>query len=614
MPITARTGAGVAPGQTWRAGVTVSSADETATATADLITTTDRVAAVSYQVANATGTVTAGDATAVTVTATNAGPSNAVRKIARFTAPAGARFGDFTDPDCTAAFTCTFDLDADASRSWTVPLIVSPDTADRLTGACVVADGDTTCAGGVSVGQSIARTGTITVPGAVIAAGTTGTAVIRMSATVAHPNLTLTVPLEALPDGITVTAAELGATTCPVGATVTCTGLALAAATPRELRLAVMVTSDVAADTTWPATGIVLANGDDRLTAAGVPVSTSKVAAVTRTVTVGTPTTADPAAGQTTVLPIRLAGAGTVDATIVLPADTTPGTLPDGCRAGTTSGVVVCTLDLPADLDLPVVVPPGSDIGKKLTGGCVDAGLGDETPDGDCDDDADVPIPPLVVGRHLVNLVIGNTTPAALIDRKPLLVRIPYANEGTHTADDVRFTLTPPAGVTVSSAATLLNSAAVLSAAALPHAAALPNATFTASAIAAKAVAASCTTTGNVVTCDAPDAAALMKSELWLTLTATAQARAGTHPMTIAVTTSSADGNATEITLNLTADATTDVTAPSGDQKLAVTGTQITGLAVLAALLVGMGTILVVATPARPGRHRLRRHRDTFKI
>jgi uncharacterized repeat protein (TIGR01451 family) len=598
VSVTVRTAPGVAPGAAWRAAVTAIAGDETTTRTADLITTTARVAAVRYKLSNAAGRVTPGDETALTVTATNGGPSHAVRKSALLTAPEGTRLGSLTGraaQDCTEAgtttLTCTFDLDRDAELTWTIPLVVSTAASGKLAGACLVADGTNTCGDEVGIAPSIARTGTLTVPGTVIKAGATGDATIRISATIAHPNLTLTVPLDALPHGITVNSATVGDTTCPIATAITCTGLALAAGTPRELRLSVTVAADVATGKTWQATGITLANDSDRLTAAGIPVSTA-AGITTRSVTIGTPTTKAPASGQTTVLPISLAGTGTYEATIVLPDNTTPGTLPDGCRQGATTSVVICDLNLPTRIDLPVVIPRGTDPGKKLVGGCIDAALG-TAPNGRCDDDADVPIPPLVVGRHAVNLAVSQTTPSnSLTKDKPLLVRIPYANEGTQAAKDVRFTVRPPAGVTVQSAATMLN------------------ATAASTVKASSSVAARCTTRSGAVTCEVPDAAALRRSELWLTLATTGHTKSGNQTMTVAVTTSSTDGNATDnsaaISLTLTA-------AGDDDGNLAVTGAQVTGLATLAVLIMAVGVTLVAGAPPRrhprhAHTHRTRRH------
>ncbi|GAA0582301.1 hypothetical protein GCM10010172_79250 [Paractinoplanes ferrugineus] len=244
--------------------------------------------------------------------------------------------------------------------------------------------------------------------------------------------------------------------------------------------------------------------------------------------------------------------------------------------------MVLCAVDLPARIELPVVVPEGIDPGKKLAGGCVDAALDTAAPDGKCDDAADVPIPPLVVGRHAVNLAVHRAEPArSLTSRTPLRIRIPYANEGTQTAENVRFTLVPPPGVTVRSAAARLNTESKIAA-----------------ATAIRTVA--CTTTGRTVTCQAPDAPALRRSELWLTLTATGHAHPGTRTMTVTIATSSTEGNAAD-------NATTvefELAALDGGRDLAVTGSQVTGLATLAALLAGMGALLMAVIPKDPYRPR----------
>ncbi|MBM2619973.1 hypothetical protein JIG36_31115 [Actinoplanes sp. LDG1-06] len=632
VTVTTKVAATVAPGVAWRAtGVTVTSGSDSATGAADIATSGARVAAVTFKATPASTTVKPGDSTSVSVVATNAGPSNAVRRTVTMTAPTGTTFGTLTGTaaqDCVisgSTVTCTYDLDANQSKTYTVPLVVSSSAknGDTIAGACVTADGAKVCGADVKVSvdntstnPSISKTGTLSLTSAVVAAGASGTAEVKFSSTVAHTGLTLTVPLTALPDGFSVTSATVEGATCTVGATaISCTGVDLAANVARTLSIGVGVASNAAATASWTATGITLADpkdADDKLTASGLIVSTSR-RSYSVGVTYGSPSNTSPLPGQTTTLPITFTNAGPDDAspyttTIQLPANTTAGTLPDGCVLGETGRTIVCTVSLPAGtsrlIQVPIVI--GSDLkgGESITGGCIDGVLGDDPqPDGECGGDADVSIPEVTLGRYKVNLAVTYNEPAVTVgpNATGVVVRIPYTNEGTDTADNVRFTVVPPTGVVVRSASVVLDNTTV------------SEGVVVAAATDAKTVAATCEGVGgaaasNAVVCTAPDAAGLYGSQLLLTIDGSKATKSGTQPMKVTISTTSTEGNSQDNTVSVMLKLTAKASSGGGSDndgddngggKLPTTGAQIAGTALVSLLMIVAGATLMLAMRER---------------
>ncbi|GAB2575612.1 hypothetical protein Aab01nite_14160 [Paractinoplanes abujensis] len=643
VTITTRVAATVAPGVAWRAtGVTVTAGSDSATGAADIATSGARVAAVTFRTTNAGATVKPGETTSMSVVATNAGPSDAVRKTVTVTAPANTTFGPLTGTaaqDCVisgSTATCTYDLDANRSRTYTVPLVVSSSVknGDTLTGACTTADGTRTCGPDLTVSvdntpanPSISRTGTLSLDSAVVAAGASGAATVRFSATTAHTGLTLTVPLGSLPDTFTVRTATVDGAACTVDASaITCTGVDLVAGQPKTLSIGVDVAATAAATAAWTATGITLADpkdADDKLTASGLLVSASRKS-YSVGVTFGSPSNTAPLPGQTTTLPITFTNAGPDDAaeystTIKLPANSTAGTLPAGCAAGTDVRTIVCTVTLKAGesrlIQVPIVVGGDLNGGETLTGGCIDGVLGtDPTPDGECGGDADVSIPEFTLGRYKVNLAVTYNEPAVTVgpDATGVVVRIPYTNEGTDTADNVQFTIVPPPGVVVRAAAIELEDTTVSEG--------VVQAADEAQAIAAECVAAGGNAASNAVVCTAPDAAGLDGNSLLLTIDGSNSKKSGTQAMQVTISTTSADGNAQDNTvsvmLKLTAKAASGGTdggngdggngdgddgKKPGGGKLPTTGAQIAGTALVSLMLIVAGaTLLLAMRESRP--------------
>ncbi|MBU2664395.1 hypothetical protein KOI35_12900 [Actinoplanes bogorensis] len=627
-------------GTTWRAtGITVTAGGETATGLADLVTTGTPVAAVSFRTTNAAATVTPGQTTSLTLTATNAGPSSATRRTAVLVAPGNTQFGPLTGTaatDCTltssTVVTCTYDLGVSDTKSWTVPVVVSSGVknGDKLTAACVTADGSKTCGTDLDVSVTttpanpISKVGTLTLDSTTVAAGASGNAVLRLSSTVAKTGLTLTVPLSTVPAGFTVKSATLAGATCTIGtSTIKCTGVDLAAGVAKPLSIGIDVASSAASTAAWWATGITLADGTDatdKLTASGLLVSTSKPAYAV-SVVVGSPSLSAPLPGQTVTIPITLSNAGPGEAgpyvtTIRIPDNTTAGTLPSGCVAS--GQIVTCTLTIPAgtttQIQIPFVVSPDLKGGEELTGGCIDGALAaTPDPDGVCGGDSDVVIPGITSGRFKVNLAVTYDKPAVTVgpNATGVVIRIPYTNEGTDTADNVKFTVEPPAGVVVRSASILLEDTTVAEGMVL--------------AAASTTAAAECSPAGdgkasNAVVCSAPNAAGLYGSQLILTIDGSNSKKSGTQNMKVTISTTSAEGlstdNTVDVPLTLTAKATTggdddngnngggdDNNGGGGDNggdngggsDLPRTGAQIAGTALISLLLMVAGATLLLA-------------------
>ncbi|MEU4692727.1 hypothetical protein [Actinoplanes sp. NPDC023714] len=634
----------LAPGAAWSpSAVTVALAGDSTAGAAPLIVAGPRESALTWRASGLGGTVTPGETRTLTVQGTNAGPSSAPNGTVAVAAPANSTFGPLSGPaaqDCTPStsrlLSCRYALDPGGAVTWTFPVVVDAGLSPgaRLDGGCVSADGDTTCGGAgdvaidpATVDLPLRANGTISLTGATIAAGGSGTASVVISATTPFTGLTLTVPLTALPAGFTVTGATLDGTACPIAAdAVTCTGVDLAARTARTLRLAVSVAASAPATAAWRATGITLADPDqpaDVLTAAGLLAGTSTTASgYAVSVALGAPSILKPAKAQTTVLPITLHNAGPDAAdpypvTVVLPAGTTHGTLPAGCAGGSTGRTVRCTVSLRAGgtarIALPLVVDPGAEPGSVLTGGCLDQALAgtrsEPAFDLACGGGDDIAVPDMTVGRYDVDLDLDYTGGTVTAPAGGVLsVVVDYGNSGTETAQDVQFTIVPPAGVTVTGADLLIDPDAEVSTAAL-----------------AEMVAATCAAaTGeaaNAVVCDAPDSAAESGSQLWIKLKVGTAPKAGVYPMKVTVSTTDVDGytddNTVSVPLRMAAadsddgddgeddggdggddgsDDGSDGDHDGGSGDLPSTGVRAADLAMLGALTVVTGASLVTVT------------------
>jgi uncharacterized repeat protein (TIGR01451 family) len=662
VTLSVRTAGNVLAAKTWTDTASLSAGRETVTGTADIVTTGTPSAPVTFEVALPTGSVAPGETTTLTITATNAGPSVATGRTATINAPTHTKFVALTGRaagDCklTSAtqITCTYDLDPADSLSWDVPLRVDSTArdGDTISGGCVSADANATCGGSTDVEvvetpvEPLLRdTGRLVLGSAVVKPGESGSATVVLTSTVDHDGLTLTVPLSSLPTGFTVSGATMDDASCTVAnGRIRCTGLDLEADVPRTLRTQVGVGPGVTTGAAWAASGIVLADASDatdKLTTSGVLVTTD-AAAYLVSVTIGSPSVTKPASGRTTVLPIHVLNSGPGDAkpyqmVVVVPPGTKHGTLPAGCTESSKASIVICKVDVPAgesaDLALPIVVDDDAKAGDQVADGCLDGALGTTATtkfDYTCGGSDDVPVPGFEVGRHAVNLAIsyGGAKVPIVMGQDSLVVKVPYQNDGTLIADNVTFTVEPPADVWVMRATVLIDDSD-----AEVRALAMTSVDTTCTGVASGAE--------NAVTCEAPDSAALSGSELWLTLKVGTGAEPGTRSMRVTVSTSSADGhstdNAVDIPLVLTAASdndTDDMTNPdnggsgeddgsdrgsggggsgSGGGSLAKTGAQITGLALLSMIMLvaGFATVTLArerglrrgtATRAQAGSH-----------
>ncbi|AGL17970.1 Putative membrane protein [Actinoplanes sp. N902-109] len=631
-------------GVTWTAtGITLTSGGETATGSGTLATTGAPSTPFTVAVSGPTGSVLPGDILTMTATVTNPGPSDAVGATATVTAPTNSTFGALSGPvatDCTAAGTttlsCRFDQIAGTARTWTIPVVVSATAGfgDVVGTGCVTvtggvrACGDTATVSEQASDRPVSTTATVTLTPGTIPAGTSGTASIALTSTVDQPDLTLAVPLAGLPTGMTVDGASLGDTDCTVSATtITCADIALIGNQTVTVEIAVTAAATVAAGATWTATDVRLFNPDtpaDYKSATGTLVTTT-APDYTVTAAVGTPSIPRPAPGQTTVLPITLTNSGPQDAnpytaSFVLPTGTSHGPLPTGCAEGATARIVTCTVALAAgessEFDLPLVVDSDAAIGSTISGGCFD-GSGNGT----CGSADDLALPSLTVSAPTVDLDIDYSNPRPSTAKgATVLLRLPYSNNGSQSADDVSFLIDPPAGTTLTRAAVLLDASA---------------ADFTATATATDTVDIDCEPApdvdANAARCTGPEAAVGASSELWLYLAIAKTARAGTYPVAVTISTTSPEGNTVNntATAQLTITGATDEpgnsdngtgddgtddggtddssagsgsTGGSGGTGLAKTGQDLTGLILLAVLMIIGGGAARVATRNRRSR------------
>ncbi|MFI5930795.1 beta strand repeat-containing protein [Actinoplanes sp. NPDC051494] len=625
-------------GVTWTAtGITLTAGTESATGGGTLAVTGTPVAPVTASLVGPGGTLSPADITSLAVTVVNPGPSDATGVTATVTAPSNSAFGALSGQaaiDCTAAGTttlsCRFDQAVGAGKLWTVPVVVSSAAVDGdlvAAGCVTVGTGTAVCGGSATVVEQAADrpvrdTATLTITPATVPAGTAGSGTIAISSEVDQDALTLTVPLAGKPAGMTVTGATAGDAACTVTtSTITCPVTGLIAGQDLTVTIAVTVGTAVTAGTAWQAAGVKLANNadvSDFVTGTGTLVTTT-AAGYTVTVTVGAPSIPRPAPGQTTVLPITLSNSGPQDAapytaTIVLPTGTTHGTLPAGCAEGSSERVVTCTLPIAADetvqLALPLVVSSTATVGTTLTGGCVDAGT-----TGTCGGTGDLALPNLTVVAPTVDLDIEYSDPApTVVKGKPILLKLPYSNNGSQSASDVSFLIDPPAGTTLTKALVLLDAS---------------TAAFTAQATAADTVQLTCEAApdvdANAVTCTGPEAPVGSSSELWLYLAVARTAQAGKYPVTVQISTTSAEGNTVNNTataeLTITAAATDDpgdtddpddtgdgtddnpsTGTDNGGDGLPKTGKDLTGLILLAVLMVLGGGVARVGARDRGPR------------
>ncbi|WP_306207140.1 hypothetical protein [Actinoplanes sp. RD1] len=416
----------------------------------------------------AAGTVGAGDTTEFTVVATNTGPSDATGVPFAVRAPAGTAFGTLTGTAanlCTAAFptvlSCTATLAVgDPTPALSIPLTVDAtvDPFVPLTGGCVDLDGTPGCGpgdeeiGAIQLSVPFARRAEVTTTSAAVTPGTSGTATVVVTATRDDlTDLTVVVPLAALPPGLTVTGVTANATCAITASDVRCTGLDVTAGESEPVTLRVLAAAAAAPGLVWRAAGITVQGALGQVTTAGELARTT--AAVADLDTVATmPDPVEP--GATGTLSLAVTNRGPSDATgaelsVVAPAGTTFGTpLPDGCIPFSTTWVT-CRADLAAGgslrLGLPLRVDAAAAPGTTLTGGCLDL-----DGDGRCTTPPDEALPGLTVATPFDRQVTLTTVPATVTPGAGGTASVVVTSDRPQSGLTLTVPLTGvPAGVTV---------------------------------------------------------------------------------------------------------------------------------------------------------------------
>ena len=562
IAVTVRTAASLAANVTWTAyAIAVNTTTgETVQTTGALLSTSAPIAPIVYTVEALTGVVQAGGTATMTINVHNNGPSDATNVRVRVVAPSQTTFGALSGrvaSDCSRSSTtlldCRFNQAFDAADfTWIIPLLVSSTASadDPVAGGCVSTNDDADCDDSVdvqvpnfAVGRPLSDVASMEFTSVTVAPGADDTAQILLNSTADLDNLTLTVPTANLPASFTVLDQEADTGTCALQSTgVVCTGIDMIAEVAVSVQLRVGVASSAPAAARWRGVGVTLSDddGSDPLTSSGLLVTTS-TSDYDVTVTPGTPSPNPAAPGQKVNLPITLHNNGPGNATdyptaIVLPVGTKHGSpLPAGCTEGANSRIVDCVRDITAGetitLSIPLVVNSDQVAGNVLTGGCIDE-VGETTFDYICGGPGDQAIQSITVTAAKVDLKIRYLNPSPKAVRGGTIrLGLPYSNVGNETAAGVRFTIDPPDGVRVTAADILLDAAGAGNAA--------PDADET--------VSADCSSADdgddNTVVCIGPDAAVGETSQLWLSLEISASAPRGSCPVTVEISTTSAEGN-----------------------------------------------------------------------
>ncbi|WP_067498612.1 hypothetical protein [Actinoplanes sp. TFC3] len=635
VSIVVATASNLPAGVTWAANpITLTRGTQTAQGNGTILTTGTPVPGVNVAVSGPTDPVETGTTTTMTVTITNAGPSDATGQVATIQAPSQTTFGTLSGQaaaDCTVVSTtqlsCRFNQAVGAGpRVWVLPVAVAADADAGLpaSGGCVTIGGSRTCLADIDVNDPLAlyqplrNTATIEFGPEEISAGSSGSPTITVADTSIRDGLSLIVPTENLPSGFTISGAtplssdgENSSGTCEAQDNqVSCTGMAVEAGTI-TVTLDVAVASGTASTAKWTATNVTLTDDDsttDQLVASGVLVTTGGDAD-TVTTTFGAPTVNPAAPGQKTVLPIRLSNPGPDDATphvltLKVPRGLTPGSpLPGDCVWDEEANVVTCTRDLVVGdeytYNIPFVVGRTVPVNTTIIGGCLDA----EPANGSCDDADDQPMPGISVVASRVDLNLGvkrKTTTAR--PGGTVLLKLPYSNNGSQTANGIVFEIDPPAGVNLEKAQVLLDasaSAALVAAASTDELAdvdCMPDETGDA----------------NAVVCEGPDAPVGTASELWLTLRITTAAKKGVHPVRVMISTTSPEGNITNNTIEAllsiagSTDTGSDVPADNSTSggsvigNLPRTGQSLGGLLAVSVMLIIGGALARIGARKRP--------------
>jgi large repetitive protein len=437
IDVTYTVAAGSAGGFTWTPSIAVRQNGVQATRSPAAARVGSPVATITFTATGpADGATMPGDTATMTVTAHNAGPSDARPATLLYRAPAGTTFAAPADGRCrltsdTTGVVCQTPLTAGSDLAVALGIQVPATTApaSRLTGACAEATTTPSCSPAatalpaVVLGTPLSARATVTTAAATVTPGRTGTGQVIVTATTPLSGLTLRLP-KTLPDGFTLTgvAGPAGARCDYSGAEIVCTGVDLAGGPTTALSLTVAAASRLRAGASWDVSGITLSNGDghDAVGAGTIATTGTPLDPLSATVT-GPSTSVAPGAGIT--LAVSISNPGPSDAvaqtaTVVAPSQTTFGAdlsgaaLRDCSRAGDT--LLTCTVNLVANGPaitwvLPLTVSATAADGSTLTGGCLSLN-GDQ----DCADAIDVVDPNLAVGRPITTTGTIELNPATV--------------------------------------------------------------------------------------------------------------------------------------------------------------------------------------------------------
>lgn len=352
----------------------------------------------------AADTIAPGQTATMTVNAYNQGPSDAHAAAFVVVPPPDTILGTIggaAGNRCSAillanAARCTVDLTANgAAAVLSVPLSVAllHNPATPITGGCLSFDNDTTCSGGSVTDPALptitlhtpltGRVAAVFDPAVIITPGGSGTAKLRMLATQPESGLTVTIPKTALPSGFHVTGASVNGGNCTYGgADVQCTGVSLATNTAKTVDLTVAVDPSVAPLTAWPVVDATVAAGADTVPVLLGVLASTGTPGYRLSATVGVPAAGTVEPGDNTTVTVQVKNNGPSNATaatftIWALGNTAVSAQPTATCPLVTSTTVTCTVTLAsgvstADLTIPLTVAGNADPDTPLTGGCVD--------------------------------------------------------------------------------------------------------------------------------------------------------------------------------------------------------------------------------------------------
>ncbi|AGZ40499.1 hypothetical protein AFR_11050 [Actinoplanes friuliensis DSM 7358] len=476
--LTVRAAPGVAQGVRWTVpDITVAQGADSITFRGQLAVTGAPDYTLDVDVTPPAGPVTPGGPGAdLTVDLDNTGPSDARAVTISVLAPDGSTFGPLTAPtsgscrlDSPTRAVCTQDITVAVNPRYVFRLLVSGgvDPNQPLTGGCVDVNNNGVCGPAPDTGfpaipltLSFDRQIDVDTVPAVITPGNTGTAQVRLTATTALSNLTVTIPLAGKPPAITVVPLGL-APLCTLDLVtlnaIVCTNVSVPANGSTVIPIPVLVLPGAATTLVWSSRALTVENtAGDTATGAGILVRTG-TPVYTLTAGITGPAAGTVVPGSTTSMRVVLTNTGpstATDAVVTLRAPVGTGfgdlTAPmtNSCQR-VSSSRITCAVTIAVNgtltWDVPIVIPGNADPSVNLTGGCVDL-----DGNGACGGVADQVMPDIILraqmGRIATISAVNTPITPGSSTTAPITVRLSEAR------DDVTVTIardTLPAGVTL---------------------------------------------------------------------------------------------------------------------------------------------------------------------